>query len=387
MIYFDNSATTRLSEAVKAKMTEAMEKYGNPSSLHALGLEAEKLKEEARSSVLGAVYCGKKPNPNDRLIFTSSGTEANNLAVLGSFLSKESNRGKKAITTDSEHPSVLECYRQLEKKGVEVIYLPTKNGYVDVEKALGYVDRNTFLVSVMLVNNETGARYDVEKLFMGVKRIDPKITTHTDCVQAFLKTRFDPRSLRADLITVSSHKIHGPKGAGALYISEETFRNKRVVPVVYGGGQEGGFRSGTENTVGIAGFGEAAKAGENSVRLYETRVEGLKNRIISAIKDSVRINEPQSERKAHNIINFTLPGIRSETMLHYLSSEGVCVSSGSACSSNHKTEGSAVLRAFGLSKDDSDSSIRVSLCADNTEAECEIFASVLKKGIEKLIRR
>ncbi len=381
MIYLDNSATTPLCSAAKEKINEAMECFGNPSSLHSIGFDAERLREEARSSVMKAL--GVRKFSGDKLIFTSGGTEANNLAIFGTALAKPTNRGKKIITTDSEHPSILTPVQTLEKEGYKVVYLPTKNGKVDINDARKAIDEDTFLISIMSVNNETGAIYDIKEIFSLAKRINPKITTHTDCVQGFLKIPFTPASVNADLVSISSHKIHGPKGCGALYISAETVKNKRIVPFIRGGGQEENFRSGTENMLGICGFGGAAEYGFSHLKENREKMTENRNYLKNELDGIAYINEPI--KPAPHILNITLPSIRSETMLHYLSKEGIYVSSGSACSSNHAKTASHVLLGFGLDTHLAESSIRVSLSENNTRNELDKFVYHLKKGIDELV--
>lgn len=380
MIYLDNSATTRPDERVVQKMTEAVELWGNPSSLHSMGLEAEKLREEARARLYLAL--GAKKTAGDRIIFTGSGTEANNLAVFGTVFAKEGNKGKKIVTTDSEHPSVLEPFRALERLGFTVAFLKTKNGCIDIEEVKNTVDANTVLISVMLVNNETGAVNGVKQIFDTAKSINPRITTHTDAVQGFLKVPFTPARLNADLVSVSSHKIHGPKGVGALYMSAQNVKTKSTRPILLGGGQEGGFRSGTENMIGICGFGEAARIGRESMESDTAHMRCLKDRLVDKLNGIAKVNMPTGETAPH-IISVTAEGVRSETLLHMLSQDGIYVSSGSACSSNsvsHRV--SHVLKAFGLDDRAADSTIRISLCRSNTNDDIDRLAEALRARLK-----
>lgn len=374
--YFDNSATTQPTEKVIEEMSRGMrELWGNPSSLHTKGFEAEKEITKARETILGAL------NIRDRraeLVFTASGTEADNLALFGTMQAKEKNRGKKLITTISEHPAVLNCAKKLESMGYEVVYLPAPNGVVDAEAYANALDKNTVMVSIMSVNNETGAVYDIKKLFAMAKAASPDIVTHTDAVQGFMKIRLSPEGLKCDLMTLSAHKIHGPKGIGALYIAPEIIKSKRIIPHILGGGQEKGYRSGTENLPAILGFAEAVREGilsEETARLREYIIENL--------PAEIRPNIPQ--KPAPHILNVTLPGIRSETMLHFLSSKNIYVSSGSACSSN-SGHSNYVLPDFGLSVKEADHSIRISLCASHTKEDADVLINALDEGLKTLVR-
>jgi len=382
MTYLDNSATTYLCDSAKIMMQKAIDSFGNPSSLHSIGFEAEKLREAARDSVYKAL--GVRKSSSDKIIFTSGGTEANNMAIFGCVRSKPSNFGKKIITTDSEHASVLTPFKALEKEGYRVVYLPTKNGYVDIEDVKKNVDKDTVFISVMAVNNETGAIYDIQNISKTAKSINPNITTHCDCVQGFMKMPFCPSRLGIDLCTISSHKIHGPKGCGALYISADVIKTKRIIPIICGGGQEGNLRSGTENMIGICGFGGACEYMYSRISENIEKLTNLREYAIEKLSPIVRINSPKNY--IPNIINFTLPSIRSETMLHHLSSTGIFVSSGSACSSNHAKTASHVLLAFGLSEKEADSSLRISFCEDNTKNDVDALVDALSKGIEKLAK-
>ncbi len=382
MIYLDNSATTPLCQNAIDKMNEGMKLFGNPSSLHSVGFDAEKLKESARESVYRAL--GVRKTSGDRIIFTSGGTEANNLAIFGCVRSKPANKGKKIVTTDSEHPSVLTPFKQLEKEGYTVEYLPTRNGQIDIEDVKKTVDKDTVFISVMAVNNETGAIYDIQNIFKTAKAINPNITTHCDCVQGFMKIPFFPARMNVDMCTLSSHKIHGPKGCGALYVCMDVIKTKRLVPIICGGGQEGDYRSGTENMIGICGFGGAceymtAKLSDNFQKLSE-----LKQYAKDKLSSTVSFNEPTLS--APHILNFSLPSIKSETMLHYLSSEGIFVSSGSACSSNHAKKASHVLLAFGVSEREADCSLRVSFSEENTKEDIDRLYEALSDGVERLAR-
>ncbi len=382
-VYLDNSATTPLCDAAKVKIREALEIYGNPSSLHSLGKSAEELLKEARERVLRAL--GVRVREGE-LIFTSCGTEATALAFFGSAHAKERREATRILITDSEHPSVRESANALVREGFEIVEIPTRGGVLDMTALDRALDKKIFLASFMLVNNETGALYNVSEAFAKIKAKYPEAITHCDAVQGFLKVPFSPASLRADLVTVSAHKLHAPKGVGALYISADMIKKKKIVPYLYGGGQEKGYRSGTENTIGIAAFGAAVadaypRAAEIRVKLAELYSYACEQ--LQAL-DGVRINTPKEKRVAH-IINITLPNIKSETVLHFLSADGVFVSSGSACSSHSHTPSKA-LTAFGLSASDADCSLRISF-SDYTEKEdIDALITSLSSALARLVR-
>ena len=380
-IYFDNSATTALSDNVKAAMKDAMDRYGNPSSLHTKGLDAEKILAEARKNIAEAL--GIRALKDSQLIFTSCGSEASNMAILGTVFAKARKIANKIITTDSEHPSVEVPMRYLEEKGFNVVRIPTKNGVLDMEM-LRREAEGVLLCSMMMVNNETGALYEVEDAFKAVKEKSPEAVTHCDAVQGFLKRRFSASSLGADLITLSAHKIHGPKGIGALYIAPDIIKKKKISPIILGGGQEYGLRSGTENTIGIAGFGTAAKEGFANLESFVSSMAAIRNHIIENLPDEIKLNNPQGKCAPH-IVNITLPKIKSETMLHFLSAKGIFVSSGSACSS-HSASPSRSLIAFGLSPKEADCSIRISICENNTKEEADALCIALSDGLKSLVR-
>lgn len=382
-IYFDNSATTALSCAAKEKMLEAMDCYGNPSSLHTRGVSADRLLREARENVLTAL--GVRHSTGGALVFTASGTEATNLALLGTAHAKSRRTANRIVITDSEHPSVENTARVLEKEGFEIVRVPTAKGVLDTEFLDKALDRNVFLVSLMMVNNETGARYDVERAFRLAKARNPEAITHCDAVQGFLKCRFTVQSLGADLVTVSAHKIHGPKGVGALYIDKRILTRRAIVPTVTGGGQENGLRSGTENVIGIAGFGEAARSGFSTLDADVSHLRALRDYAVERLSPlELRLNLPIGETAPH-ILNLTLPDIRSETMLHFLSSKGIYVSAGSACSS-HAAHPSSSLLAFGVSPEEAGHSIRISFAKANTKDEIDAFTEALDEGIGTLVR-
>lgn len=383
-IYLDNSATTALSEGVKARMREVMDRYGNPSSLHFVGNAAMEVLETARRQVAASLGV-TRPEPGE-LIFTSCGSESDNLAILGTAFAKSRRRGMRVITTDSEHPGAANAFRLLEQQGFEVVRIPTRGGELDFERYAAALNDRTFLVSIMTVNNETGAMYDVKRAFTMAKNRDPDIVTHTDAVQGYLKCRFTPKSIRADLVTVSAHKIHGPKGVGALYVSRDCLRRRDLVPLLLGGGQESGFRSGTENLIGIAGFGQAAAEGYDALEEDLGKLSSLRELTLKKLSElPLRPNLPTGKCAPH-ILNYTLPDIRSETMLHALSARGICISNGSACSS-HSHHRSEALTAFGLTPEEIDCSIRISFSAFNTLADVDALASALAEELERLVRR
>ena len=382
-IYFDNSATTALCPEAKAAMTEAMEIYGNPSSLHGAGQAAHALLEKARGQVASAL--GVRLTRPFELIFTASGTEANNQAILGSVYAKARRIGNRIITTDCEHPSVAATMERLAKEGFEIVRIPTKGGVLDVQAAIEALEVPTALVSMMLVNNETGARFEVEKVFAAAKKKHPETVTHCDCVQGFLKVPFTPASLKADLVTVSGHKIHGPKGVGALYVSPAIHKAKQLIPYLWGGGQENGFRAGTENLLGIVGFGAACAVMTAQKQENMDRMLALRTRLEEILsEEDVTLNIPAGQRAPH-VLSVTLPDIKSQTFLNFLSAKGICVSSGSACSAK-ATHPSASLLAFGLTPAEADCTIRVSLCENNTEDEIETLCDAILEGVDHLVR-
>lgn len=382
MIYLDNSATTPISPAAKKAMIEAMEVFGNPSSLHSAGLEAEKLIRVARERVYRALSI---KNPDGyRVFFTSSGSEANNQMLFGVATAKNYRFTPRIVTTDSEHPSMLEPLSVLEKRGVEVIRLSTKGGAINLSELRASINERTVLLSVMAVNNETGAVYDLKSIFSLAKRLNPSIITHTDCVQGFLKIPFSPELISCDAISLSAHKINGPKGVGALVLAKSLITAKRVTPLIYGGGQESGLRSGTENTVGIAGFGAAAEDTALHFGEFREKMPKLREVFVKHLPDSVRVNTPV--RYADHIISITLPRLRSETVLHFLSAKGIFVSSGSACASNKKGA-NYVLPAFGIADDETDTTLRISLSLSVSEDDMIIAAKAITEAIDTLVKK
>lgn len=381
-IYLDNSATTPLCDVAKEKITEAMESYANPSSLHAAGQRAHALVEEARSSLLAAI--GVRPRQGS-FVFTSSGTEASALAIFGVAYAKTRRDARRILTTDSEHPSVSRALERLEKDGFDVVRIPTRGGVLDTDAVKAALNEKILLATFMLVNNETGAVYDVKGAFSLIKAKYPDAVTHCDAVQGFLKIPFTPMTLGAELVTVSAHKLHAPKGVGGLYIAADLIKAKKITPFLVGGGQESGMRSGTENTLGIAAFG--AVASDRRARLSEIgdKLMVLREYAEKAIGElDVRINRP-SAQYAPYILNVTLPHIKSETMLHHLSGLGIYVSSGSACSS-HASHPSESLLAFGLTREEADCSLRISFSEYNTEADIDALCEGLQSGLARLVR-
>lgn len=383
-IYFDNSATTKMSEGAASKMAEIIkDHYGNPSSLHTRGLDAENILEGARKTILETL--GITRATKGELVFTSGGTESNNLAILGTVFAKRRAGNEKILITDGEHSCVENCAEFLEERGFTVLRVPTCAGELDID----FIKENakgTILASFMHVNNETGALYNVADAFSAVKEVSPSAVTHSDCVQSYMKMKFTPKSLGADLISISSHKINGARGVGALYISPDILKSKKIAPIVFGGGQENGIRSGTENVCAIAAFAEAASEHKASFSEDVSKMTALRDYITDSLLeiDGVSVNLPK--QRAPHIISFTTKGVRSETMLHFLSSKGIYVSSGSACSS-HSNKVSRALTAFGLKKDEADSTLRASMGAQNTTEEADEFISAVKEGVSRLAKR
>lgn len=373
-IYLDNSATTRVCEKSAEKVLELMTQcYGNPSSLHKKGLEAQREVAHARQAV--AVSLSAQPR---EIIFTSGGTEANNLAVLGGAAAGR-RRGKRIVTTAIEHPSVLEPMRQLEKEGFEVVFLtPDADGRVPEEAVLKAVTGDTILISVMAVNNELGSIQPIEVLKKAVKRAGAPALVHVDGVQAYGKLPLRPEKLGIDLLTVSGHKIHGPKGVGVLYVS----KNARILPRTFGGGQERELRPGTEAAPLIAGLGAAAEELPDWRQAY-SRMEKLRDYTLQKLSglEGVEVNSPVEGLPY--LLNFSALGIRSETMLHFLAQRGIYVSSGSACA---KGKQSHVLKAAGLPDSRISSAIRVSFSRENTERDADALAEGVREGLACLAR-
>ena len=382
-IYFDNSATTALSPAAKQALIDAADCYGNPSSLHREGRAAAAMLNNARTAI--ATSLGLRRLSPGELVFTSCGSEANSLAILGTAYAKARRTANRIVTTDSEHPAVENVMQALEKDGFEVIRISTRGGVLDMEQLDQVLNDRVLLVSMMLVNNETGALYDVKRAFALARTRSPGVITHTDAVQGYLKYRFTPASLGADLITLSAHKVHGPKGVGALYINPALLKAKQIVPRLLGGGQENGLRSGTENIPGIAAFGAAVAERYPTLDKDIAHMATLRDRLIAGLEAmSVTVKRPLGSCAPH-IVNLTLPNIKSEVMLHFLDARGICVSSGSACSTHAKSVSRALL-AFGATEREADCSLRVSLSSDNTPEEVDLLLGALSEGLGSLIR-
>jgi len=384
-IYLDNSATTKICDEALLKYNEVSKNcYGNPSSLHSLGLDAEKELNTARSAILSSIA-----ERDSAVIFTASGSEANNLAIIGRALSKERyRRGAKIITTEGEHASVSSPFDKLSSLGFNCVKIPTKGGKLDTGTLIKEMTHDVILVSIMMVNNETGALYDVLSVAKIMKEKAPEAVLHVDATQSYMKVKFTKRALGADMITLSSHKIEGPKGVGALVVDNKIIKNKGLSPLILGGGQEGGLRSGTENVPAIAAFGEAVRIGQANIDKNIEKLSSLRNYLVEKLTNTdelkdISITAPDSH--APHILNITLPGIKSETVLHYLSSLGIYVSSGSACSSNTNHTSSA-LTAYGRSAEEADSSIRISFSHRNEKEDVDALCEGLTSALKKLAR-
>lgn len=378
-VYFDNSATTRCYDSVKDIVVKAMtEDFGNPSAMHLKGVEAEKYIKSSAESLARLLKVQEK-----EILFTSGGTESDNLALIGAaFANKRS--GNHIITTSVEHPAVSQPALFLQEQGFEVTYLPVDSrGVVKMDALKAVLREDTILVSVMYVNNEVGAVMPVEEIAALVHEKSPKALFHVDAIQAFGKYRIYPKKMGIDLLSVSGHKIHGPKGVGFLYINEKA----KIQPQILGGGQQGGMRSGTDNVPGIAGLGTAAveiyknleENVENMYRLKEHIAQGLEK-----IGD-IRMNGMELREGAPQILSISVMGVRSEVLLHSLEERGIYVSAGSACSS-HKRKPSATLAAMGMSKDQIESTVRLSFCEENTIEEADYFLQVMGELVPMLRR-
>lgn len=375
--YLDNAATTKpCEEAVEACAKAMTENFGNPSSLHRMGVNAEIAVEEARKAVAAALVC--QP---ERITFTSGATESNNTLILGAA-ENYGKRRKRIVISAIEHPSVEETVKYLEKQGFEAVRVkPDKTGEIDPDEFLAAVDYNTFLASCMMVNNETGAVNPIKKIFSQVKKKYPECITHCDAVQGFLKLPMKTADLYADLITVSGHKVHAPKGVGAMYIA----KGIRIAPRSLGGGQEKGQRSGTEAVPAISAFGAAVRAQLPTISVAYSNAEELNGRLrrkLSAL-DYITVNSNAEEQSPY-ILNFSVNGIRSEIMLHYLEEREIYVSSGSACSKGAK---SGVLTAMGLSDRITDTSLRVSFSRMSSCGEIERLVTALQAGYLSLAKK
>ena len=370
-VYLDNSATTKPCEKAVNKALEMMnENFGNPSSLHLCGYNAKKELDSARRTISSFLGCQE-----NEIFFTPSGTVANNTAIFGTVNAK-CREGKKIITTYLEHPSVLKCFESLESKGYEVVYLSADNGgKINLDELSNAVDENTILVSIMAVNNEVGSIQDFSKIKGIIKDKKSKAYFHCDAVQAFGKIQLKPKKFGIDLMSMSAHKIHGIKGAGALYISNSV----RVLPHVVGGGQENGMISGTESTPMICAFSEAVKDIGNIDKNLQD-VLNLRNYFVEKIQniDKVYINSPDDALPY--IINISVEGVPSQVMLNSLSSMGIYVSAGSACSKGHRSN---VLSAMAILPKRIDSAIRISLSKNTTENDMDL----LYNGIEETVKR
>ena len=384
-LYFDNSATTRMSEdALKTYLSVARERYGNPSSLHGMGQNAEAVLNDARKTVaktLGDTAGGT-------VLFTSGGTEANNLAIFGRAHAKPRFKGKTILTSAGEHASVKMPLKALADEGYRIVEIPTVGGRLDSDAIKKLATPDVIFATVMLVNNETGALYDVAAVAAALRRSCPDAILHVDATQAYLKVPFSVKSLGCGMLTVSSHKIEGPMGTGALWVDPGVIKNRGLVPILYGGGQEAGLRSGTEDPPSVAAFAKAAAIGYSALSERIARLSELRERLLSLLENDPRLSGVRPNLPptfAPHILSLTLPRIKSETMLHALSARGVYVSSGSACSS-HGKHGTSALSAFGLSDADADATIRVSFSHRNTTEQVDLLADALAEEIKRLAR-
>ncbi len=371
LIYLDNSATTQVSDSAIDAATLAMKnQFGNPSSLHTMGIEAGGIVNHARQAIATALGCAPQ-----EIVFTSGGTEANNLAILGCAKALK-RRGNRIVYSAIEHSSVMESVKLLQQEGFETVPIyPDNSGIVPCEDICKAITADTILVSLMLVNNETGAIQPIAGIKDAIKRVKSPALLHCDAVQAFCKIPFKPASLGIDLATVSSHKVHGMKGAGALYIR----KGVHILPIIMGGGHENGMRAGTESVPAIASFGAAVE--ECNISKGQKHFAELKSHLQSKLLEipNIIINSPQNS--ADFILNFSVLGYKGETLLHYMASKGIYFSTASACKKGSKSH---VLQAMKLPQQRIDSAIRLSFSKSNTIEEIDAFIAALKEAITEL---
>ena len=377
--YLDNSATTKVLDCVKDAVVDAMcVNYGNAAAKHRKGVEAENLIREAKKAIADTLKVQEK-----EILFTSGGTESNNTALIGTALANR-RAGKHLITTGVEHPSIYNTMSFLEEMGFEVTYLPVDHlGHISLEDLEKAIREDTILVSVMYVNNEVGAVEPIEAISQCIKKKNPKTLFHVDAIQAYGKYKIRPKKQGIDLLSVSGHKIHAPKGVGFLYIRDGV----KIRPILFGGGQQKGMRSGTENVPGCVGLGVAAR---EAYKDFDARIEKLytlREHLIAGLKPlgGVTINGSEDRTNAPQIVSASFEGVRSEVLLHALEDKGVYVSSGSACSSNHPGI-SGTLKGIGVKKELLDSTIRFSLGDLNTEEEVDYAIGVLGELLPVLRR-
>lgn len=378
-VYLDNSATTRCFPEVAELMKQIMcEDYGNPSSLHRKGVQAENYLRTAKETLAKLMKVSEK-----ELIFTSGGTESDNLALLGAAHAN-CRRGKHLITTSVEHPAILQTMKQLEEEGFRVTYLPVdQKGCIRLEDLQRAITGETILVSIMHTNNEVGTLQPVAQAGALIKRLNPQILFHVDAVQGFGKSRIYPKKMNIDMLSVSGHKIHGPKGVGFLYVDSRV----KLKPIAYGGGQQNGMRSGTENVPGIAGIAKASELMYGSFEQDIQKLYELKESFIKGVQQipDVIVNGPEITEGAPHIVSVSFRGVRSEVLLHSLEDKGIYVSAGSACSA-HKPQPSATLQAMGVPKELLSSTIRFSFSVFTTQEEIDYTLQALCDIIPMLRR-
>lgn len=378
-VYLDNSATTRCFDEVGQYVQKIMcEDYGNPSSMHHKGVEAEKYLRYARETIARLLKVNEK-----EILFTSGGTESDNIALIGTAMANH-RRGRHLITTQIEHPAILQTMQYLEEQGFEVTYLKVDGqGRIDLQELEGAIREDTILVSIMHTNNEIGTVEPIAEAGALIKRCNPQTYFHVDAVQGFGKFPIYPSRMHVDMLSVSGHKIHGPKGVGFLYIKDGT----KIHPIIYGGGQQKGMRSGTENVPGIAGLAMASEMiyrdlEQDRMQMYRLREELIEG----ALKiEDVKVNGCREGEFAPHIVSLSVAGVRSEVMLHALEDRGIYISAGSACASN-RPHTSATLKAIGVEKGLLDSTLRFSLSVFTTEEEIQYTVQALHELIPMLRR-
>ncbi|MDK2798419.1 MAG: cysteine desulfurase [Clostridiales bacterium] len=383
-IYLDNSATTKPYEEVVSEMVKMLTKnYGNPSSLHKKGIDAEREIKKSRETIAKALNI-----KTNELFFTSGGTEANNIAIRGVALANK-RRGNHLITSVIEHPSVLNTFAYLEKEGFNVSYIKVdKNGIIDLEQLKQEIREDTILVSIMHVNNEVGSIQPIKEVRQMIDFRKSQAILHVDAIQSFGKIIFTPKELGVDLLSISAHKLHGPKGVGALFVRKGIL----IEPIIYGGSQELNMRSGTENVPGIVGFGKAVELTFADLPNIIAKMNKLKDNLRKGIVEKIEnafVNGQADSQSAPHILNISFPGIRAEVLLHALESEGIFVSTGAACSSN-KPSPSHVLSEMGIDSKCIEGAIRFSVSSFNSEEDIEHCIQqlpVIVKQLKKYVRR